>query len=105
MTNKDLIIHLIREGLRNLRLIFTLEDAGFDGSFYTMDISHVILEMAGFKERPDELYEWYFELIEKALAEITFWNLDEMLVKWSVAIWNAIQEKVENTNGSDSNYS
>ena len=94
MKTEQLVIHLIKEELRNLRLIFTLEDAGFDGSFYTMNISHVILELAGFKERTDELFDWYYELIEKAMEEITFWNLTEMLNKWVVEIWKALQDKV-----------
>ena len=99
MSTKDLVIHLIREELRNKRLMHSLEDLGFDCSFFTLNISHIILELAGFRERPDELYEWYFELVEKALAEITFWNLDEMLNKRPAEIWKALQEKKQ---GSES---
>jgi len=99
MSTKDLIIRLIREELRNKHLMHSLEDLGFDCSFFTLNISHIILELAGCHERPDELYEWYFELIEKALAEITFWNPDEMLDKWPAEIWKALQEKKQ---GSES---
>jgi len=93
MNNKELVIHLIREELRNKRLMHSLEFLGFDCSFFTLNISHVILELSGFQERPDELYVWYFELIEKALEEITFWNLDEMLDKWSKNLYIELLEK------------
>ena len=93
MNTKELIIHLIREELRNKRLMHSLEYLGFDCSFFTLNISHVILELAGFQERPDELYEWYFALIDNALEETTFWNLDEMLDKWSVRIYVELLEK------------
>ena len=93
MKNKQLIVHLIREELRNKKLMFTLEDLGFDCSFFTLNISQIILELSGFDERSDELYGWYFALIDRALTEITFWNLKEMLDKWSLSIYIELLEK------------
>ena len=60
-----------------------------------MNISHVILELAGFEERTDELFDWYFELVEKAMEEITFRNLTEMLNKWAEEIWKELKEKLK----------
>lgn len=56
MNNKELIIHLIREQIRNMYLIHSLENLGFDCSAYTLSISQEILDLAGFSEKPDELY-------------------------------------------------
>jgi hypothetical protein len=92
MKNTTLIIHLIREELRNKRLMHSLEDLGFDCSTFTLNISHMILELAGFSERTDELYQWYFELMDKALEETTYWNLDEMLDKWSKILYIELLE-------------
>jgi len=92
MNNKQLIIHLIHEELCNKRLMYALEDLGFDCSFFTLNISQIILELSGFDKRSDELYGWYFALIDRALAEITFWNLDEMLDKWSLSIYIELLE-------------
>lgn len=92
MNNKELVIHLIREELRNKCLMYSLRDLGFDCSSYTLNISQQILEFAGFKDKPDELYQWYFKLIDKALEEITFWNLDEMMDKWSLNIYIELLE-------------
>lgn len=90
--NKQLIIHLISEQIRNLYLMHSLEILGFDCSSYTLNISQEILELAGFQEIPDELYQWYFSLIDKALEETTFLNLDEMMNKWSVYIYIELLE-------------
>lgn len=93
MTTKKLITLLIKEELRNKRLMYSLEDLGFDCSFYSLDISHVILELAGFKKRPDELYAWYLSLIDTALEEITFWNLNKMINNWSKKIYTELLKK------------
>lgn len=87
MNNKELVVHLIREELRNKCLMYSLEDLGFDCTSYTLSISEEILTLAGFTEKSDELYQWYFNLIDKALEEITFSNLDEMMIKWSLNIY------------------
>jgi len=84
-----------------------IED-GFERLFY-INGRHicngmVIYELTRFDKRTDELYEWYYVLIERTMEDITFWNLDEMLNKWSVTIWNAIQEKVKNTDSTDSHH-
>jgi hypothetical protein len=74
-------------------LMHSLENLGFDCSAYTLSISQEILELAGFHEKPDQLYQWYFNLIDKALEEITFINLDEMMIKWSLNIYNELMNQ------------
>lgn len=91
--NKKLVIHLIREELRNKFLMNTLRTLGFDSTSYTLIISEQILTFAGFTEKPDNLYQWYFQIIDKAVEEITFLNLDEMLDKWSVNIYIELLEE------------
>jgi len=90
--NKKLVIHLIREELRNKFLMNTLRSLGFDCTSYTLIISEQILTFAGFIEKPDKLYQWYFQVIDKAVEEIIFLNLDEMLDKWSVHIYIELLE-------------
>jgi len=104
MNNKELVVHLIREELRNKCLMYSLRDLGFDCSSYTLNISQEILDLVGFPEKSNELYQWYFKLIDKALQEITFWNLDEMMDKWSLNIYIELlelrlQEKASNIDG------
>ncbi len=93
MNTKELIIRLIKEELRNKRLMHSLEELGFDCTFFTLNISRVVLELAGFSAITDEMQDWYFQQIEKALVEITFWNLNEKLDKWALTIYVELLEK------------
>ncbi len=77
--NKSLAIHLIREQIKNQVLIYSLEKLGFDCTCYTMNISEVILTLVGFEHKTDELYQRYFELVEKAISETSYLNMDAML--------------------------
>lgn len=90
--NKKLVIHLIREELRNKFLMNTMRLLGFDCTSYTLIISEQILTFAGFTEKQDSLYQWYFKLIDKAVEEMTFLNLEEMLEKWSLNIYIELLE-------------
>ena len=68
----------------------SLEDIGFDCIVYTINVSPIILELMGFPTIPDELSGCYGELIEKALKEMTFWNLEKMLDKWPKIIYREL---------------
>jgi hypothetical protein len=88
--NKSLVTHLIREQIRNQVLMYSLEKLGFDCTCYTMNISEVILTFVGFEHKTDELYQGYFKLIEEAVNETSYLNMDEMLIKWSELIYSRL---------------
>ena len=96
METKHLIIHLIREQIRNQSLILAFENLGFDCTMYTLNISEVILTLVGFDEKSDTLYKQYFELLEDAVKETTYLNLDEMIGKWSLVIYMQLIEMKSN---------
>ena len=87
MDNQKLAIHLIGEQIRNQVLIFSLENLGFDCSIYTLNISENILTLVGFNNKTDGLYQRYFEMIENAIKETSYLNMDEMMIKWSKVIY------------------
>lgn len=91
MDNKKLVIHLIQEQIRNQVLILAFEKLGFDCTIYTLNISEIILTLIGFNQKTDELYQKYFELIEKAVEETDYCNMDEKLQKWSGLIYAELQ--------------
>ena len=93
MQSKELVIHLLKEELRNKRLLYSLEDIGFDCSFYYLNVSHIILELAGFKQKTEELCEWYVDIVDKAVEEINFRNMEEMLKIWPVVLYNELIKK------------
>lgn len=92
MNNQKLAIHLIQEQIRNQVLILALEKLGFDCTIYTLNISEVILTLVGFTSKTDKLYQQYFELIEKAVEETSYINMDEMMSKWSNVIYSKLIE-------------
>ncbi len=91
MNNQELTTHLIQEQIRNQVLIIALEKLGFDCTIYTLNISEIILTMMGFKNKADELYQRYFKLIEKAVEETDYCNMDEKLKEWSELIYSKLQ--------------
>jgi hypothetical protein len=91
MKTKHIIIHLIGEQIRNQILITSLENLGFDCTTYTLNISETILSLLGYKHKTDKLYRRYFDLIEKAVKETDYCNIDEKLREWSEIIYNEIR--------------
>lgn len=92
MKTKHLIIHLIGEQIKNQVLILGFEKLGFDSTMYTLNISETILTLIGFDGKSDTLYKQYFELLDDAVKETTYLNMDEMLSKWSNIIYNKLIE-------------
>jgi len=68
--NIDLILFLIQEELKTTRLFNGLSDLGLNDCFYQSHFATVILASAGFKERPDDLYGFYLDLINRRSKKI-----------------------------------
>jgi hypothetical protein len=91
MNKQKLAIHLIQEQIRNHVLMLALEKLGFDCTIYTLNISETVLTLMGFKNKTDDLYQRYFELVEKAAGETDYCNMDEKLREWSVVIYSELR--------------
>ena len=94
--NKLLAIHLIQEQIRNQVLILALEKLGFDCTIYTLNISEIILTFMGFRNKTDDLYQRYFKLIERAVEETDYCNMDEKLREWSELIYSEMKSSYLN---------
>ena len=64
--SNSLIIRLIKEDLKNYRLIKGLNALGLTSSEYLLDIAYVVFRLMGFEEGQinDELYQFYAQLID-----------------------------------------
>ncbi len=74
----EIMLFLISEEMKNRRHINRLMEVGFDAT-HTCDLSALILSLAGFEERTDDLYEWYTAVLdeysERALpADVDDWK-------------------------------
>jgi hypothetical protein len=59
----EFTLFMIKEELKANKLFSTLNQVGFDGSYYHSDYSTVILESVGFKEESNEVLDFYFGLV------------------------------------------
>ncbi len=64
--SKSLIIHLIKEDLKNYRLVKGLNDLGLTSSEYLLDIAYVVFRLMGFEEGQidDDLQQFYVKLTD-----------------------------------------
>ncbi|HTJ48813.1 MAG TPA: hypothetical protein VL443_05100 [Cyclobacteriaceae bacterium] len=66
----EFVLFLIKEELKSNRLLNSLTKIGFDDSHHRSDFSTMILATLGFEERTDELYEFYFRLLDDYCKKI-----------------------------------
>jgi len=88
-------MRLVMEELRNKRLIYSLEEIGFDCSMYAMNISSTIIRLAGCPDINDELMEWYMDLVDDAVKGLTVWNLKENIKNYASQICLKLQERIQ----------
>ena len=62
--SKSLIIRLIKEDLKNYRLVKGLNDLRLTSSEYLLDIAYVVFRLMGFEEGQidDDLHQFYVKL-------------------------------------------
>ena len=91
------MIVIVDYGIGNLHSVSkALEKLGFDCTIYTLNISEIILTLVGFSNKTHNLYRRYFELIEKAVEETDYCNMDEKLREWSEVIYSEMQSSSSN---------
>jgi hypothetical protein len=60
----------IKQALKARKLYNTFSEVGFDDAYFPSDFSEFILASVGFDERPDDLYSWYSNLLDKHSKKI-----------------------------------
>lgn len=66
----ELVLFIIKEDLKNTKLFNGLESAGLTDCFYRADFAALVLGYMGFDEIPDDLQEFYADLISKYSEKI-----------------------------------
>ena len=77
-TNQDLTLFLIKNELLSTRFLNQLESIGFDTSFFSIDLSVVILSLMGFENRTDSLWEWYYTNLETYVFKMNIQDYEEV---------------------------
>lgn len=83
MENRELIISLIKDDLRNTKLVNGLNRIGLKAEDYYLHLSDTIFNLMGFKDNPqtDALIEFYYEYsnkVEECDFSLNSTQLDEM---------------------------
>jgi hypothetical protein len=66
----ELVLFLIREDLKSTKLFNGLANVGLGESCYQTHFAAPVLSYAGFNDVPDDLHEFYLELIEHHSEQI-----------------------------------
>lgn len=84
----ELILFMIKEELKNTKLFRGLESAGLDDCFYQSDFSAFVLGYMGFDGIPDDLREFYGDLIDEYSKKIRPDN--KVITKYAFDVYGEI---------------
>jgi hypothetical protein len=63
-------IYLIKEDLKSNRLLNGLSNIGFDDSSHRSSFAVMVFAVLGFEKRPDDLFSFYYTLLDKHLEKV-----------------------------------
>jgi len=89
--NKPLILSLIKDDLINTQFINALNALGLDAGRYYLQLSQTFFVLMGFGDynQETELYEEYFDFVEKATITNLFENR-ELLNKMALEVYDRL---------------
>ena len=67
-------VYLIATDLKTRKLDNALASIGCDSCFCVSELCDLVLAIVGFNDRPDDLYEFYFNLIDKYCKKVNHEN-------------------------------
>lgn len=84
-------VYLIAADLKTRKLTNTLVSIGCETCFCTPDLCDLILAFLGFDDRPNELYDYYFELLDEYCDKVDHQN--NTPIKEAYAIYNRLKQE------------
>jgi hypothetical protein len=89
----ELILHLLKAEIKNRKLLTGLINLGFDTTPYTIDFSQIVLSIIGFEKLSEELYQYYYELLDQYCEKINIWKFGEELNDVALNIYSELLMK------------
>ena len=92
MTEKELIISLIKDNLINTKLTSGLNDLGLIADDYTLNLGDTVFKLMGFQpsEQSDLIFEKVFITISEKVAQIDISSSKDELTLLSMEIYNEL---------------
>lgn len=81
-------VFLIASDLKTRKLINAFTGIGCGGSFCVPDLCDLVLAFLGFEDRPNELYDFYFELLDRECDKVSHEN--DTPIRESYKIYNEL---------------
>lgn len=94
LSNKALIISLIKDNLVHTRLTKGLENLGFDIGNYHLQLNDTIFSLIGIDDEHEEVFEEYLAMCEQTI-EIEIFKYPELLDNIANSIYRVLIESVE----------
>jgi hypothetical protein len=70
----QLAVYLIASELKSRKLVNSLTEIGCDNCFCVSDLCNLVLAIVGFEDRPNQLYDFYFDLLDQYCDSVTHEN-------------------------------
>lgn len=86
-----IILVLIASELKCNKLLKALTQIGCDACFCVPDLSDLVLALLGFDERSNDLYDYYFELLNRYCEEVTYTN--KLAINEAITIYEELKVK------------
>jgi hypothetical protein len=92
----DLVLYLIREDLKSQKFFNALSKAGLDDCYYQPRLGNVILKLLHLDDGSDEIFEFYFSLIERRSRKIKADN--DSVMKQALKVYGELKGRSTETN-------
>jgi hypothetical protein len=85
----QITVFLIAAELQSRKMMKAFASIGCDACFCIPDLCDLVLAFIGFNDRPNELYEYYFDLIKQYCEEVTYDN--NLPIREALYIYNDLK--------------
>ena len=94
MTEKELIVSLIKDDLTNIRLVAGLDKLGLDSGDYYLHLSETIFKLVGITVDDEDFFEEYMEE-SKTVLNIDIFRHPELLNSLAHTLYHKLIEESE----------
>lgn len=94
MTEKELIVSLIKDDLTNVRLVYGLDTLGLDSGDYYLHLSETIFKLVGITVDDEDFFEEYMEEC-KTVLNIDIFKHPELLNSLAHTLYHKLVEESE----------
>ena len=97
MTQKELIISLLKDNLINIRLVYGLEELGLDPSNYFLHLDETIFKLLGIKADDDDSFDEYISEC-RTISQLDIFKHPELLHNLAHSLYHKLNKKSKSQN-------